>query len=351
MWRYAVKRLLLGLVTLLVISFIVFTLSYLLPEKPYGALINRPNQSQAAKDRILKRFGADKPFIGQYATFLTNLSKPVWTWAVCPNGFDADANPTGYHLCRPHAPEAPDLGTSVDLHDSVAHAMWIRAPQTALLMGSSYVFELLIAIPVGIISAVRQYSKLDNVVTFFTFFGVSLPNYWFGSILIAIFAIPHGGRAAYLPVGGTGDLGDPIDAAYHLILPVIVLSVQGIATYVRFTRSSMLDVLSQDYIRTARSKGLSERTVILKHAFRNSLLPLITLFGLDLPQLFVGAVVTEFVFNWHGMGQMFVQAASANDTSVLLGVLVVLSLFVVLGNLAADIAYTRADPRISYETA
>jgi peptide/nickel transport system permease protein len=125
--------------------------------------------------------------------------------------------------------------------------------------------------------------------------------------------------------------------------------VQGIAQYARYIRSSMLEVLSQDYIRTARAKGLADRRVVLRHALRNSLLPLITLMGLDIPQLFVGAVVTEFVFNWPGMGRLFVDSASANDYSILLGILLILSVFVVIGNLIADLAYTWADPRISYE--
>jgi peptide/nickel transport system permease protein len=131
---------------------------------------------------------------------------------------------------------------------------------------------------------------------------------------------------------------------------VVVLAVQYIAQYARFIRSSMLEVLSQDYIRTARAKGLADRRVVLRHALRNSLLPLITLMGLDIPQLFVGAVITEFVFNWPGMGRLFVDSATSNDYSILLGILLILSVFVVLGNLLADIAYTWADPRISYES-
>ncbi|MFN2451505.1 MAG: ABC transporter permease [Candidatus Dormibacteria bacterium] len=350
MWRYVVRRLLLGVMTVVAISFVVFTLSYLLPEKPYAALVNRPNQSQASKDRILHRFGADKPFLGQYGVFARNLTKPLWTWAFCsPDGVD------NYRACAPHRPEPPDLGESVDLHDSVAHAIALRAPATIVLMGSSYIFQLLIAIPIGVLSAVRQYSKLDNVVTTLSFVGISLPNYWFASLLIFAFAIPHGTHAGVLPVGGTGDLSFTAhglaDVSVHLVLPVIVLAVQGIAVYARYTRSSMLDVLSQDYVRTAKAKGLSGRAVVLRHAFRNSLLPLITLFGLELPQLFVGAVITEFVFNWHGMGQLFVNQIEANDLPTVVGLVLVLSVFVVIGNLCADLAYTKADPRISYEAA
>ena len=324
MWRYIIRRLILGVLTIVVITFVVYALLWALPEKPYAFLINRPNQSQAQRIAIIQRFGADKPFIVQYGKFLLNLLK----WP-------------------------PDLGDSLTQHTSVANAIGLRIGNTAILMGTSYIVTLVIAIPIGIISAVRQYSKLDNVVTTLSFVGISLPNFWFGSMLIFAFAVfPHEhGYPTIFPEGGMHSNNETglLDLAWHLVLPVIVLAVQSIAQYARYIRSSMLEVLSQDYIRTARAKGLADRRVVLRHALRNSLLPLITLMGLDIPQLFVGAVVTEFVFNWPGMGRLFVDSASANDYSILLGILLILSVFVVLGNLLADIAYTWADPRISYE--
>jgi peptide/nickel transport system permease protein len=324
MWRYVVRRLLLGVLTILVITFVVYALLWALPEKPYAFLINRPNQSFAQKQEIIARFGADKPFIYQYGIFLKNLLK----WP-------------------------PDLGESLTQHNSVSGAIGLRIGNTAILMISSYIVILLIAVPIGIISAVRQYSKLDNIVTSLSFVGISLPNFWFGSMLIFAFAVfPHEhGFPTIFPEGGmhSNNTTGLLDLAWHLVLPVVVLAVQGIAQYARYIRSSMLEVLSQDYIRTARAKGLADRRVVLRHALRNSLLPLITLMGLDIPQLFVGAVVTEFVFNWPGMGRLFVDSASANDYSILLGILLILSVFVVLGNLVADLAYTWADPRISYE--
>jgi peptide/nickel transport system permease protein len=322
MWRYVVRRLLLGVLTILVITFVVYALLWALPEKPYAFLINRPNQSQAQRLAIIARFGADKPFIYQYGIFLKNL----------------------VHL---------DLGESLTQHTSVANAIGLRVGNTAILMGTSYIVTLLIAVPIGIISAVRQYSKLDNLVTSLSFVGISLPNFWFGSMLIFAFAVfPHEhGFPTIFPEGGmhANNATGILDLAWHLVLPVVVLAVQGIAQYARYIRSSMLEVLSQDYIRTARAKGLASRRVVLRHALRNSLLPLITLMGLDIPQLFVGAVVTEFVFNWPGMGRLFVDSASSNDYSILLGILLILSIFVVIGNLVADLAYTWADPRISYE--
>jgi peptide/nickel transport system permease protein len=323
MWRYIVRRLILGVITILVITFVVYALLWALPEKPYAFLLNRPNQSLAAKQAIIARFGADKPFINQYGIFLKNL----------------------IHF---------DLGESLTQHTTVAEAIRLRVGNTAILMISSYIVTLLIAIPIGIISAVKQYSKLDNLVTSLSFIGISLPNFWFGSMLIFAFAVfPHEhGFPTIFPEGGmhSNNATGILDLAWHLVLPIIVLAVQGIAQYARYIRSSMLEVLSQDYIRTARAKGLAENRVVLRHALRNSLLPLITLMGLDIPQLFVGAVITEFVFNWPGMGRLFVDAATANDYSILLGILLILSVFVVIGNLLADLAYTWADPRISYES-
>jgi peptide/nickel transport system permease protein len=339
MWKYIVKRLALGALTILVITFVVYGFLWLLPEKPYAALINRPNQPLAAKLAIIHRFGADQPFFLQYWTFLRNVLKPFWTWWGWP----------------PRLPQAPDLGYSPVLHEDVFQSIVERAQATAELMVTAYVLTLLIAVPVGIISAVRQYSKLDNVVTSLSFLGISLPNYWLGSILIYLLADLPFQKAGFeiFPASGqhTGQQTGFLDLLWHLTLPVLVLAVQGIAGYARFIRSSMLETLNQDYVRTARAKGLANRRVVIRHAFRNSLLPFITLLGIDIPALFVGAIVTEVVFSWPGMGQLFVNSAGYNDYFVLLGILLLLSAGVVVFNLLADIAYTWADPRISYERA
>jgi peptide/nickel transport system permease protein len=356
---YIVRRLLLGGVTVLVIALAVVALSNWLPQKVYSAQISRPQQTAAEKQRVLHHYGADRPFVAQYATFLVNLGRPAWTWAACPHGdIDDPSADVTWHLCAPHLPDAPDLGYSVDLHDTVAHAIGIRAPQTLLLMGVSYALQLLVAIPIGVAGAIRQYGKADNALTLLSFVGLSVPTYWLGSILIYALALPHAslpgvGTRPPFPVGGysttgTIGLGNIPDLAWHLVLPATVLAVPGIAVYARFTRGSMLEVLRRDYIRTARAKGLSRTRVLLRHALRNALLPLITLAGLELPQMFAGAVITEYVFNWHGMGQLFVAQTQLNDTSAMLGIVVLLSVFVVLGNLLADLVYRRADPRISY---
>ena len=326
--RYFLTRLAVGILTVFLITTAVYFLLTVLPgEKWYSHLINGKNQSEAAKQAILHHYGLDRPLIVQYLTYINQL------------------------LQFP-----PDLGYSTPLHDTVWNAIKLRAPQTFVLMGTSYVVQIIIAIPIGVISAVRPYGKLDNAVTFFSFFGISIPNFWLGSMLLylLVFLPISSGGSKIFPAGQyhsnleTPLLSDWGDLAWHLVLPVIVLAVQGIASYARYTRSAMLDVLGLDYIRTARAKGLSGYAVVMKHAFRNSLLPVITLAGLDIPQLFAGAIITETVFNWQGMGQVTVNEADSGDLIFVVGVLVVLAVLVVVGNLIADLAYTIADPRISY---
>ena len=320
MIRYIIRRLVLGMLTTVLVASIIFFALSLLPEHWYDPLVNRPGQSAADRQALLAHFGVDKPIYVQFLIFVQHL---VTHWP-------------------------PDFGYSQTLHDDVGHAIAQVVGPTILLMGTAYIFQILVSIPIGAISALRQYSRLDTMVTGIAFVGISLPNYWFGAMLLTIFGVIPAqlGHHPIFPVGGTGDLSNPLDVAWHLVLPVIVLASQGIAAYARYTRGAMLDVLGQDYIRTARAKGLRPLAVGIRHAFRNCLLPLITLVGLDLPQLFVGAVITEFVFNWHGMGQLFVTEADHNDVPTLVAILLILSVLVVVCNLLADLAYTWADPRV-----
>ena len=345
MAKFIVKRLALGVLTILAISFVMSVFNTIVPDHPYDGLIRGTKGDPVRIAAIRARFGADDPFYLQYFKFVGNITQPVWNWIDWTNLWHGG----GVHF---QAPGAPELGYSIPEHNEVWQSITSRAGATFQLMLSSYIVTLLIAVPVGIISAVRQYSKLDNAVTSLSFVGISLPNYWFGTLLIyafAIFPVAHGFHEIF-PTGKQHVTGDTSfsDLLWHLVLPVAVLAVQSIASYARFIRASMLEVLNQDYIRTARAKGLANPRVVIRHAFRNSLLPFITLLGLDIPQLFVGAVITEFVFNWPGMGQFFVNSASANDFPSLIGIALLLSVFVVVGNLIADLAYTWADPRISY---
>jgi peptide/nickel transport system permease protein len=324
MTRYVIRRLLQIIPLLFVISLILFTIIQLLPDKPWALLLRNPRITPGDRARILEYYGWNQPFWVQYFTYMKHLL---------------------------HLP--PDLGRSYFSHQSTLTLIGQRLPNTMVLMGASYIVSLAVAIPIGIVAAVKRYSRLDSFLTTSAFVGISLPNFWFALMLIIGFSVipyEHLGFKIF-PTSGMWDqnsVGDPLNLLWHLVLPSIVLAVQSVAQYSRFVRSSMIDTLNQDYIRTARAKGLNEGQVVLRHALRNSLLPLITLMGLDVPQAFTGALVTEQVFAWPGMGRLFWDSATKSDYQVLLGILVILALLVVIGNLLADVAYGWADPRIQY---
>ena len=251
----------------------------------------------------------------------------------------------------------------------VSDVLFSRLRNTLILMIASTVLSLVVAIPIGIYSAVKQYSRLDYVVTTFSFFGTAMPVFWFGLMLIIFF----GGNQSplykafgmpYLPTGNVtlvraplpGSLeallnvtpGSGMDIAIHAILPTLVLSLLFMAGWSRFMRTSMLEVLRQDYVRTARAKGLVERIVILKHAMRNALIPLITIVVFQIPGIFGGATITETVFNWPGMGFLYVNALGRSDYPVAMAFLFISSILVVIASLLGDVLYTMVDPRIRF---
>jgi peptide/nickel transport system permease protein len=252
-----------------------------------------------------------------------------------------------------------DLGESVifDQGKPVASLMGERFGNTLLLMGLSTLVSILIAVPIGIISAIKQYSRLDYTVTTFSFVGLSMPTFWFGLMLIILLAILpkqwHDQGASWLPFLPTGDTGDSLNPSlinrlYHLILPVTVLSLVAVANLSRYVRASLLEVLKQDYVRTAWAKGLSQRTVILKHALRNALIPVITIITLGLPALFGGAIITETIFNYFGMGSLYFQAVQFLDIPLVMGFLLVNVLLIIVANILADLLYAAVDPRIKF---
>ncbi len=250
--------------------------------------------------------------------------------------------------------------------------VWGRLGYTILLMGLSTVLAILLAVPIGVYSAVKQYSAADYAVTALAFFGQSMPTFWTGLMAMAIFAVALG----WFPTSGVhtaGSEGDIIEALarifslgrlypeiagrewsligeglWHVALPALVLTYFNLATWSRFTRSSMLEVLRQDYMRTARAKGLRERKVILKHGLRNALIPLITILALQLPNLFGGAIITETIFSWPGMGRLFIDAINNVDWPLVQGLLVISAFLVVFSNLLGDVLYAVVDPRIQY---
>lgn len=243
-------------------------------------------------------------------------------------------------------------GYSREYHDSVLFLIRTRMSITLSLMGLSFLISVAVAIPVGVYSALKQYSFLDYAATGLAFFGMAMPVFWFGLMLMLLFGVKLG----WLPIGGYSTQGMDtvnifmrfLDHLKYLIMPAIVLGLQGMASWTRYTRSSLLEVLRMDYVRTARAKGLPERTVIYKHALRNALIPVITLLMLSIPGLFSGAVLTETVFSMFGIGRLLYTAIITSDTFLSMSTLMVLAILVVICNFAADLLYAIVDPRIKY---
>jgi peptide/nickel transport system permease protein len=229
-----------------------------------------------------------------------------------------------------------------------------RLGNTLILMGTSFIITLAISLALGIYSATHRYTAADYLVTAVSFFGYSMPSFWFGLMLIILFAVKFKDWGLpYLPAAGMYPVREApsfFQLLRHLVLPATVLSLISVAKYTRYLRSSMLEVITQDYIRTARAKGATERLVLWRHAFRNAIIPLITLIMLDIPHLFSGALITEQVFAWPGMGRMYWEHAVWVDYPVLMGIILFVSTLVVLCNLVADVSYAFIDPRIRLES-
>jgi peptide/nickel transport system permease protein len=315
-YSFFLRRFLSVIPVVLIITFTTFLLMQLLPGGPLAAYENNPEISQQDIERLRHEMGLDRPIPVQYFSWLKNFVRGDW----------------GYSF----ATKRP-----------VLTEIWERLPNTLYLTGFSLIVALLIAIPAGIISATRQYSLFDHITTTLTYVGRSMPVYYSGLLLIIIFSI----WLRWFPSGGMHTLGEKfslIDSLKHLFLPMLSLSTLIAAKYVRFLRTSMLEVIHQDYIRTAEAKGLSERIIIYKHAFRNAAIPLVTVVAIDLPVLFAGALFTETVYSWPGMGRLFVDSATRFDYSVVMGIVAAIAFLVVISNLVADIVYGILDPRITY---
>lgn len=323
MGQYVARRLIQAVPLLIFISIVVFALLQAAPGGPMGAYVRRGTIDPDDLARLEERLGLNAPAHVQYAKWLGQVVRL-------------------------------DFGESLVERRPVIDAIKDRLPNTLYLMLSAWIVTMLIAIPIGIFSAIKQYSRFDHVVTTFTFVGQSIPIFWLGLILILIFYVtltnPFTGDSL-LPAGGMYTLGEDFsirDRLVHLILPVIMLSASWVAWYTRFLRSSMLDVIHQDYVRTARAKGLRERVVILRHAFRNASIPMVTLMALDLPFIFSGALFTEVIFAWPGMGRLFFTAADRRDYPLLMAIIMITATLIVLSNILADIFYAYLDPRIRF---
>jgi peptide/nickel transport system permease protein len=239
-----------------------------------------------------------------------------------------------------------DWGNSYKDGRAVTAAIWERLPATLELMGASALIAITCAIPIGIYTATRARTYSRYVVNAVTMLGISIPTFWTGMMVILLFGV----RLGWLPTGGRG--GEDwaiVDRLHHLIGPALVLGAVSVASWARYVHSSMIEVMQADYIRTARAKGLIEQAVVLRHAFRNASIPFITLLGLQLPQLFSGALVTEVIFSWPGLGRLITESITGRNYPVLMGAFMLTAVMVVIGNLLADVLYGLANPQIRYD--
>jgi peptide/nickel transport system permease protein len=324
MATYALRRVLQTIPILFIISILLFFLVRAAPGGPLTSARRNPNITKEQIEVIEEKLGLNDPLPVQYGRWMRDML-------------------TG------------NLGQSIKFRRPVNEMVAERIPNTLLLVGVSFLVTLLAAIPIGIWSARKPYSNFDYFVTTITFIGQSIPVYWLGLGLIVIFYVtiknPWTG-SPFFPVGGMnsqGKSGDLLDTLWHLVLPVTALSLGWVAWYSRFLRSSMMDVLHEDYVRTAKAKGANDQNVYYRHALRNAILPLVTLVALDLPSLFAGALFVETIFSWPGMGRLFWDAAKGRDYPVLLGVVMITAVLIIVCNILADLAYGWLDPRVKYE--
>lgn len=318
MGKYIIRRLLQQIPILLGVSILLFSLFQLAPGSPLASLFADPNMTVEQMEQLEKAYGLDRSAPEQYFDYITNMVKG-------------------------------NFGSSIQLKQPVSKLINERMWATFYIAFVSLIVSLIIAVPIGVVSATKQYSIFDYAGTIFALAGISIPAFFFALLLIKKFAID----IRWFPISGLVTPGRPLsfttnfpDIFKHSILPLTVLSLTGAGSFMRYTRSSMLEVIRQDYIRTARAKGLKEKVVIYKHALRNALIPVITLLGFSLPTLFSGALITEIVFVLPGMGKLQHQAVLQRDYPLMMGINMFLAIFTLFGNLIADISYAFVDPRI-----
>ena len=331
---------------LFLISIVLFALVNLAPGGPLAGHSRSRHVKPERAEMLKRQFGLDKPLPMQYVI-----------WLIGNDWMKVDADGDG--IAESHGERRGilrgDFGFSYQTRKPVLEEIGERLPNTIYLMSITLAIVAIVAIPVGAISAIKQYSAFDIIVTTLSFIGQAIPEFWLGLILILVFYAwldnPFTGEPL-LPSGGMKTLGMDFsvwDRIKHLILPVTMGMVGWVAWFSRFLRSSMLDVIHQDYIRTARAKGLTERAVLYKHAFKNAASPLVTIFALDMPYIFAGSLYVELLFSWPGMGRLYYQAALKRDYPVLMAVLVIGAAIMILSNLLADIVYGYLDPRVRYD--
>lgn len=314
--NYFVKRILISLPTLLAISLVIFLILALAPGDPLSELASNPNITEEVRENIRKSFGLDQPIYIRYFK---------WLFAFFQG----------------------DLGYSFSSRSSVFDLILQRLPNTLMIVGIAYIISILLAIPMGLISAIKRYSLLDNIITSIAFFGYSIPPFFTGLLLIIIFSV----QLKWLPFIYDSNLeivsfSTFLTQVKQSIMPIMVLSLYQSAVLMRFMRSSVMEELSYDYVRTAYSKGLNSYQVIINHVLRNALIPVITLVALDIPSIFTGALVTEQIFRIPGIGALLIESIYRSDTPVIMAIAMIYGILIVMFNVVADLTYSWLDPRV-----
>lgn len=340
MTTYIIRRLLQAIPLLLIITFILFMLTQNIGD-PLSTLGGRQRIRAADRERLMRQFGLDKPAVVQYLYWLIGND---WT------KIDRDGDGVAETPGQRKGVLRGDFGMSIVTRRPALDLIAERLPNTLLLMLPAEFLIIFFSLVVGVYSALRQYSLMDNFITTLSFIGYSMPVFWLALMLMYIFAVNF--KSWGLPYMPTVGMFEPEvgkttqQILWHMVLPIATLTIISVAGYSRYVRASMLEVINQDYVRTATAKGLSRRMVVYGHALKNAALPLVTIVGLDLPLLLAGAVVTESIFAWPGMGRLFIDHTDRADVAVIMGILVMISVAVVFFQIVTDIVYAYLDPRI-----
>jgi len=312
MKNYLLKRIIQMIPVLLLVSIFSFMIIHFAPGDPINMYI-RPDMTEEEIQIIRENLGLDGSIMDQYIAWIKNVCKG-------------------------------NLGYSVINHQPVAKQILQKLPSTLLLMGTSFVLSILVAIPLGLVSGMKKNKLVDQIISVFSYIGISIPSFWFGLMLMVVFAL----KLHWFPVNGMRTIGvdSALDVVWHLVLPTIVLSIDNIAVFTRYIRSNTITQLEEEYVITAKAKGVSKNKIMTGHVLKNCLLPIITIAGMNLASLVTGSFIIESVFGWPGMGTLGMSAINSRDYPVIMGFTMLSCLILIVGNLIADLLYSVADPRI-----
>jgi peptide/nickel transport system permease protein len=311
--RYLIRRAIISIFTLIAISIVVYTILALAPGDPLSGFANNPNVPPELRERIRKTMGLEDPIPVQYLRWASAYIKGDWLQS---------------------------YSAKIPVRDYVMS----RLPTTLMISGSAFLLSILVAVPIGVLSALKQYSLFDQAATTFAFLGFSIPTFFSGILMILVFSVYLG----WFPFVYDSQVTGFLPTVKQAIMPIIVLGLAGAAQLMRFVRASMLETITQDYVRTARAKGLREKSVVVLHAMRNALIPVVTVIALQVPEIFGGAIITEQIFRIPGIGRALIDGIYSKDVPVVMAITFGIAVLVVLFNVIADILYAVLDPRIRY---